>query len=78
MKINILLNEISKINRFVSVVNQFESDVDISKNRYLVNGKSIMGIYSLDLSEPVVVHIHSTNNEELEKFKEVMEEFRVD
>ena len=78
MKINILLNEISKINRFVSVVNQFESDVDISKNRYLVNGKSIMGIYSLDLSEPVVVHIHNTNNEELEKFKEVMEEFRVD
>lgn len=49
----------------------------IIRNKYIVDGKSILGIFTLDLRQPVDVEIHSDNEEEIRTFNEVMEEFRI-
>jgi len=62
---NIMLNSINDVKNFVNVVNRFDFDVDLTSGRYIVDAKSIMGIFSLDLSKPIKVEIHSDNAEAL-------------
>lgn len=73
-KIN--LNKIDTIKRFVSVVNTFVSDVDIISGSITVDAKSIMALYTLDLSKDIYVKIISDNIDECRKFDEAMEEFK--
>lgn len=75
-EVNILLNTIPKVKRFANITDKFESDVDVISEHYTCNGKSIMALFSLNLLEPMVVKIHSENDEEIESFNEVMEEFK--
>lgn len=74
--ITVTLNDFSKIKKFSSEVVKFESDIDLIKGRYVIDAKSTIGIFTLDLSVPVDVAIHSDNEEEIRKFNEIMEEFR--
>lgn len=74
--ITVTLNDFSKIKKFTSEVAKFESDIDLIKGRYVIDAKSTIGIFTLDLSVPVDVLIHSENEEEIRRFNEVMEEFR--
>ena len=78
MEYEIMLDTIEKVKKFVSVIDKFENDIDIVSGRYIVNGHSIMALFSLDLMNSIRVIIHGTNESEIEKFEEVMEEFRVD
>ena len=75
-KMTILLNDFNKIKRFSSEVIKFESDVDLVKGRYVIDAKSSVGIFTLDLSVPVDVIIYSKNEEEIKKFNEVMGDFK--
>ena len=75
-KLTIILNDFNSIKKFNSEVIMFESDIDIVKGRYVVNAKSTIGIFTLDLSTPVEVVIYSNNKEEIKKFNDIMEEFR--
>ena len=54
----VLLNTVQKVKRFCGAAQKFMHDVDITSGRYKVNGKSIMGLFSLDLSQPVDVNVH--------------------
>lgn len=74
--ITVTLNDFSKIKKFSSEIVKFESDIDLIKGRYVIDAKSTIGIFTLDLSVPVDVAIHSDNEEEIRKFNEIMEEFR--
>ena len=74
--ITVTLNDFSKIKKFTSEVAKFESDIDLIKGRYVIDAKSTIGIFTLDLSVPVDVLIHSENEEEIRRFNEVMEGFR--
>ena len=74
-KLTIKLNEVSKANRFANETIKFESDIDIISGRYICDAKSLLAIFSYDLSKPVEVEIHSDNEEEIRRFNEVMEEF---
>ena len=74
-KITITLNDFIRIKNFSSEVVKFESDIDLIKGRYIIDAKSTIGIFTLDLSSPVDVVIHSDNDEEIRRFNEVMEEF---
>lgn len=56
---NIMLNSINDVKNFVNSVNRYEFDVDLTSGRYVVDAKSIMGIFSLDLSKPIKVDVHS-------------------
>ena len=72
----IRLNSIEKVKNFVSRVSTFECDVDIIYGRYVIDGKSMMGIFSLNLMNPITVMIHSDDEDELERFNEMMEDFK--
>ncbi len=57
MEISIKLNSINDVKNFVGIVSQFKCDMDLLSSRYIVNAKSIMGIFSLDLSNPLTLKI---------------------
>ncbi len=50
---DISLKSINDVKDFVNIVNKYDFDVDLSSGRYIVDAKSIMGIFSLDLSKPI-------------------------
>ena len=62
---NIRLSTIADVRDFVNAVAAFDGEVDLSSGRYVVDGKSIMGIFSLDLLAPIKLTIHSDNAEDL-------------
>lgn len=55
----IFLNTIDKVKSFVNDISKFEYDFDLVSGRYVVDAKSIMGIFSLDLSKPIELNIHT-------------------
>lgn len=60
--VQISLNSIDKVKSFVNAVTQFEYDFDLISGRYVIDAKSIMGIFSLDLSKPIDLAIHVEGN----------------
>jgi phosphotransferase system HPr-like phosphotransfer protein len=57
--VDISLNSIDKVKTFVNLINRFDQDFDLVSGRYVIDAKSIMGIFSLDLSKPITLHIHA-------------------
>jgi phosphocarrier protein HPr len=57
--IKIMLKSINDVKDFVNTVNKYNFDVDLTSGRYVVDAKSIMGIFSLDLSKPIKMEIHA-------------------
>ena len=60
--VQISLNSIGKVKSFVNTISQFEYDFDLISGRYVIDAKSIMGIFSLDLSKPIDLNIHADEN----------------
>jgi len=56
---NIQLKSINDVKDFVNVANKYDFDIDLTSGRYVVDAKSIMGIFSLDLSKSIKVEIQS-------------------
>ncbi|MBQ5954203.1 MAG: HPr family phosphocarrier protein [Lachnospiraceae bacterium] len=59
--ITIRLNSIDKVKEFVRVITNFDNDFDVRSGRYTVDGKSILGIFSLDLARPLELDIYGDN-----------------
>ena len=59
MSIKISLNSIDKVKSFVNDITKFDYDFDLVSGRYVIDAKSIMGIFSLDLSKPIDLNIHA-------------------
>jgi phosphocarrier protein HPr len=57
--VKISLNSIDKVKAFVNEISKFDCDFDLVSGRYVIDAKSIMGIFSLDLSKPIKVEVHS-------------------
>jgi len=57
--IQISLNSIDKVKSFVNDITKFDHDFDLVSGRYVIDAKSIMGIFSLDLSKPIDLNIHA-------------------
>ena len=72
--LEINLSSINDVKEFVNLVNKYDFDVDLISGRYIVDAKSIMGIFSLDLSKPIKVEVQS-DNEDAEKFVELLKPF---
>ncbi|MBO5342780.1 MAG: HPr family phosphocarrier protein [Lachnospiraceae bacterium] len=56
--VSISLNSIDKVKSFVNDITKFDYDFDLVSGRYVIDAKSIMGIFSLDLSKPIDLNIH--------------------
>ena len=70
----ISLDSIADVNAFANTIAHFKSEIDLSSGRYIVNAKSIMGIFSVDLSKAVDLRIHA-EGAEAEKAMEVINPF---
>ena len=57
--VQISLNSIDKVKSFVNEITKFDYDFDLVSGRYVIDAKSIMGIFSLDLSKPIDLNIHA-------------------
>ena len=57
--IKISLNSIDKVKSFVNDITKFDYDFDLVSGRYVIDAKSIMGIFSHDLSKPIDLNIHA-------------------
>jgi len=57
--VKISLNSIDKVKSFVNDITKFDVDFDLVSGRYVIDAKSIMGIFSLDLSKPIDLNIHA-------------------
>lgn len=62
--VKISLNSIDKVKSFVNDLTKFDTDFDLISGRYVIDAKSIMGIFSLDLSKPIDLNIHAENSVE--------------
>ena len=60
--VQISLNSIDKVKSFVNEISKFDNDFDLVSGRYVIDAKSIMGIFSLDLSKPIDLAIHAESN----------------
>jgi len=60
--VQISLNSIDKVKDFVNTITKFNNDFDLVSGRYVIDAKSIMGIFSLDLSKPINLTIHESDN----------------
>ena len=68
------LNSVDKVKRFVSVTAGFDTEIDVVSGRYVIDGKSFMGIFSMDLSKPLLVRVHE-NGEQAEQIMKMFQEF---
>lgn len=57
--VQISLNSIDKVKSFVNEITKYDNDFDLVSGRYVIDAKSIMGIFSLDLSKPIYLNIHA-------------------
>jgi phosphotransferase system HPr-like phosphotransfer protein len=72
MKLTISLDTIDKVKNFVNTIFHYAGDADLRSGRYTVDAKSILGIFSLDLSHPLELELHGSPDpallEELQRY----------
>lgn len=65
IKVNLLMTE--NVKRFVTIVSSYPYDIDLRSGRFVVDAKSILGIFSLDLSKPITMEIYADACDDLLK-----------
>lgn len=73
---NIKISQIDDVYKLVNILVGFDGDIDLESGRYIVDGKSILGIFSLNLREPVKVTIRNCNREN--ELKEALKQYIVE
>lgn len=63
--VNIQLKTLEDVRKFVNIATKYDTEIDLSSGRYVVDAKSIMGIFSLDLLAPIKLTAHGDNVENL-------------
>ena len=69
--VQINLNSIEKVKSFVNEITKFTAEFDLVSGRYVIDAKSVMGIFSLDTSKPIDLNIHNADN-----LDEIMEQLQ--
>ena len=68
-EVMICLNHIKDVSDFVKRATKIPADIDLVSGRYIIDAKSIMGVLSMDLSNPIKAVIHSDDPKDIELFK---------
>ncbi|TCK98393.1 PTS HPr component family protein [Natranaerovirga hydrolytica] len=76
IKLKVSLSSIDKVKSFVNTISKFNCEFDLISGRYVIDAKSIMGIFSLDLSKPIELQIHT--NDEKDEVLEALKEYIVE
>ena len=72
-EVKIVLKSIEKVKKFVQTITKFDGEFELVSGRHIVDAKSIMGIFSVDISNPVLFQIQAKENEEDEILKAIQE-----
>lgn len=73
---DVMLGSINDVKDFVNIVSRYDFDIDLASGRYVVDAKSIMGIFSLDLAKAIKVEAH-VDGAKADSFKAEMSKFIV-
>ena len=73
-EVKLLVNTIDKVKTFVNINSRFDCTVDVISGRYVIDGKSIMGMFSLDLSKQLAIVIEAENAEDVTALIKLYEE----
>ena len=73
-KIKLALAE--DIKKFVNEARTFTSDINVRIGNYVVDGKSILGLFSINTSNPIEIELVSSDLEEIEKFNVMISKFK--
>ncbi len=65
------------LKEFIQITTSFESNIDMIKDRYVIDAKSLLGVLSLDFTQPTMVVIHSVNEDEIVRFYDAMKRFAI-
>lgn len=60
--VQINLNSIEKVKSFVNEITKYDAEFDLVSGRYVIDAKSIMGIFSLDISKPIDLNVHAESD----------------
>ncbi len=63
--VNIKLSLAENVKQFVNIVSRYDYDIDLRSGRHVVDAKSLLGIFSLDLSRPITMEIYADNCDDL-------------
>ena len=74
--VKISLNSIDKVKALVNEVTKYDAEIDLVSGRYVIDAKSIMGIFSLDLSKPIELVIHAEDH--LDEIMDILKPYIVD
>ena len=66
---------LAKVKSFVNEVTKFDNEFDLVSGRYVVDAKSITGIFSLDLTKPITLNIHTDEN--VDKILDALKDYLV-
>lgn len=61
----IILKDFEAVKKFVDIANEKPYDIELLSGKYVVNAKSIMGVFSLDLTKPLVMVAHTDSHVEM-------------
>lgn len=78
MRFKILLETLKDANEFVEVCEHFEEDINYLHGRFIIDGKSIMGVLFCDISDVATVEIITDDSETINKFKKSIEKWIVE
>lgn len=76
LTVKILINSIDCAKKFAGIVSKLDADMDIICGRYVINAKSIVGIFTINFSQPVELRIHK-DGEDAEKVVEKLRDYLV-
>lgn len=76
VKTKVLIDTIDKVKDFVKATSQFDADMDLVSGRYVIDAKSILGLFSLDLTAPVELRIEAPADE-IDKILETLKPYIV-
>ena len=74
MEFSVMLTSVADVKAFVDAATVYPHDVDVLAGRYVVNGKSIMGLFSIDLSRPVTIRLEQ-DGEAAEAMKQALADY---
>lgn len=77
-EVKILINSIDKVKNFVNILSKFkDTEFDVVSGRYVVNAKSAMGLFSLDITVPMDLQIMTEDEDVVEDVKEAIADFLI-
>lgn len=77
-KLMISLDSIDKVKSFCSEIAKFDAEFDLISGRYVIDAKSIMGIFSLDIGKPIELNIHADKENSIDEIMEAIKPYIVE